>query len=205
MQIRVAEGDLFDQTSHLVVGMCDTFDTSIPHIISRASAQGGFLHRLLADDVAEFDRQLDGALEGVQPIGTVSKEGKTNRYPLGTVAVLRNADRCFFMLAYTEMNERNEAHATVDGIWRSLDQLWKEVGANSNGRTVAMPVIGGGQSRISQILPAQDSIRLVILSFMFASRGTRVCEGLDIIVSPKVFQSLDRLELQAFLGSLRKS
>jgi len=159
----------------------------------------------MADDVAEFDRQLDDALQGVQSIGTIAKEGKTVRYPVGTVAVLRNLDRCFFMVAYTEMNEQNEAHATVDGIWRSLDELWKQVSAHSNGRTVAMPVIGQGQSRISQILPAQDSIRLVILSFMFASRRTKLCEGLDIVVSPKMYETLDRLELQSFLGSLRKS
>jgi len=45
VRIRVLKGDLFTQTSHLVIGVCDTFDTSVPRIIERSSAQGRFLHR----------------------------------------------------------------------------------------------------------------------------------------------------------------
>jgi hypothetical protein len=66
-------------------------------------------------------------------------------------------------------------------------------------------VIGGGQSRISQEFPAQDSIRVIALSYMFASRHLKVNEGLNIVVRPEDVQNLDMLELQAFLKSLRLS
>jgi hypothetical protein len=103
------------------------------------------------------------------------------------------------------MNERNEAHGTVAGVWRCLENLWDEVRARSNGDPVAVPVIGGGQARISQILPAQDSIRLVILSFLLASRDRPVCDRLDIVVREQDSRALDMLELQAFLTSLQES
>jgi hypothetical protein len=103
------------------------------------------------------------------------------------------------------MNERNEAQGTMDGIWRSLDRLWQEVRAKGNGGAVFMPVIGGGQSKLSQIFPAQDSIRFMILSFMFASRHQKVCDELVIVVQPRVYDRLDRLEIQSFLRSLGPS
>jgi len=206
IRIRIVKGGLFEQPSHLVIGMCDTFDTAVPHIIDRASVQGQFLSEIFDDDVAEFDRQIDEALAGTgSSVIQIAKEGKTAKYPLGTVAVLRSGARRYFCLAYTQMNELNEARATVDGIWLSLERLWSAVGAHSNGGTIAMPVIGGGQARISQLLPAQDSIRLVVMSFIFASRKEKVCSGLDICVPSAAYEKLDRLELQSFLRSLRPS
>jgi hypothetical protein len=103
------------------------------------------------------------------------------------------------------MNERNEARGTVDGLWRSLTNLWIEVRAHTNGEPVAIPVIGGGQSRLSQILPAQDSVRFIALSFMLASRHERVCDRLDIVVRKQDVEVLDMPELQAFLTSLHES
>jgi len=205
MRIRLVKGDLFDQAGHLVIGMCNTFDTSIPDIIARSSIQGQFLDRIFCGDVGELDRQLAAALNNIHTIGHIQKAGKQQQYPIGTVASLREHARRYFCVAYTEMNARNEARGTMDGIWRSLENLWKDICEYANGAAVAILVIGGGQSRLSQILPAQDSIRFMALSFMLASRRERVCEELIIVVQPKDYERLDRLEIQAFLRSLRPS
>lgn len=66
-----------------------------------------------------------------------------------------------------------------------------------------MPVIGGGQSRLSQVLPAQDAIRLTALSFMLASRREKVCERLEIVIRPEDAKHVDMPEFQAFLSSLQ--
>jgi hypothetical protein len=135
----------------------------------------------------------------------VEKEGKTERYLIGTVAALPQGPRRILFSAYTEMNDRNEARGTSDGIWRSMLSLWGAVSLYCNGEPVAIPVLGGGQARISQILPAQDSIRFIAFSFMLASRRERVCDELRIVVRPSEYEKLDRLELQAFLDSLEMS
>jgi hypothetical protein len=103
------------------------------------------------------------------------------------------------------MNERNEARGTVDGVWKSLLSLWSAVSAHSNGDAISIPVIGGGQARISQILPPQDSIRFIAFSYMLAARHESICEELRIVVDTKTYERLDRLELQAFLDSLEMS
>ncbi|GAA2242154.1 hypothetical protein GCM10010401_13770 [Rarobacter faecitabidus] len=203
--IEIVKGDLFGQECNIVVGTCDTFDTAVPNIIAKGSVQGQALERLYGGDTVQLDRELVAALQGKAVEATIQKSGKMEKYGVGTVATLRNGAHRLYFLAYSEMNEDNEAQSTPDGIWRSLATLWEEVSRTANGTAVAIPVIGGGQSRLSQVMPAQDSIRFIVMSFMFASRTKKVCDQLRILVHPREFDRLDRLELQAFLSSMRPS
>jgi Domain of unknown function (DUF6430) len=204
-RIRIIKGDLFGQDCHVVIGTCDTFDTAVPTVIAPTSLQAQSLERLYGGDVARLDTDLAQALAGKTIVGTISKAGKTDRYGVGSIAALRHGPHWAYFLAYSEMNEHNEAHSTTDGIWKSLSSLWQEISRTANGTTVAMPVVGGGMARISQLMPAQDAIRLTILSFMFASRKARICDELRIVVRPQDFDRLDRLQLQSFLNSMRAS
>ncbi|MFC9771098.1 MULTISPECIES: macro domain-containing protein [unclassified Pseudarthrobacter] len=204
-EIRIIEGDLFAQPENIVVGMANTFDTAIPDIIQTNSVQGQLLTRVFRSDVAKLNSELSSALAGVSPVGTITKAGKTDQYPWGTVARVRAGATCYFCFAYTEMNEHNEARTTVGSLWSSLENLWDEVRKHANGGEVSIPVIGGGQARISQQLPAQDSIRFIAMSFILASRKEKVCDKLNIVVRPQDAPSIDMLEIQAFLKSLRMS
>lgn len=204
-EIRVVIGDLFDEPGNLVVGMCDTFDTEIPHIIERRSVQGQFLDKIYGGDVGALDRDLAVALSQYNPVENVAKPGKTARYPVGTVAAIRHNRRIYFCVAFSKMSVTNVAQGSIDSVWRSLNSLWESISVNGNGDPVAVPVLGGGLSRISQILPAQDSIRFIALSFILASRSTRICDRLDIVVRQNEVENLDMPELQAFLSSLRPS
>jgi len=205
VDIRIIEGDLFDQKQNLVVGFADTFDTVVP-IIAKTSVQGQFLDRVFGGDVQRLDNALSGPLTGITPVESVVKQGKTLRYPLGTVAAIQEGPRYYFCVAYTKMSNQNVAQGTIDGIWRSLLNVWDSVRQNANGEPISIPVLGGGLARLAQILPAQDSIRFIILSFVFACRGgARVCERLDIVVRKEDVQNLDMPEIQAFLKSLKAS
>lgn len=203
--VEILKGDLFAQECSIVVGTCDTFDTAVPTVIAKGSVQGQALDRLYGGNVAQLDREISEALAEKTPTDTIVKAGKTAKYGIGSIATLRKASGHLYLLAYCEMNQANEASSTPDAIWRSLALLWEEVSRTANGAPVAISVIGGGQSRLSHVLPAQDSIRLMILSFMFACRTKRVCDELRIVVRPQDFERLDRLELRAFLASLKQS
>lgn len=204
-EIRLIPGNLFDCPDNLVIGMSNTFDTAVPHIIQRGSVQGQFLEKVYKQDQDTLDQDLTKALIRIQSCDTIDKEGKETVYPVGTIAVLRQHRTHYFCVAYSAMDKNNNAQADIDGLWRSLMNLWEAVRQNTNGEAVAIPIIGGGQSRLSQVLPAQDSIRFIALSFMFASRQKRVCERLDIFVRPEDLNRIDMLEFQDFLTSLKPS
>jgi hypothetical protein len=204
--IKLVRGDLFDQhDAHLVIGVSDTFDTAAPHI-APDSVQGQFLQRVYGNDIAQLDADIDAALAHELPIGVVAgKSGKTAQFALGTTATLHSNARRFFLVAYTLMDKASTASSTTDGVWNSLSELWKTVRSQSNGGRVCVPMIGGGQSKLSQVLPAADSVRFIALSFMLASRATKVCNELVIVAPPTQYDGLDHLEIQAFLNSLRPS
>ena len=205
-KVKIKKGDIFKQDEdHLVIGICNTFDTKIPEIIEKKSLLGQAIDRLYGSDYERLDADLDGALKSKTPIEPLTKPGKTVRYEIGTVAVIKNQARKLYLSAYSEMDMSNSASSQIEGLTKSLFDLWTEVVATGNCQPISITPWGGGPSRISSILPAQDSIRLIILSFMFASRKKKVSDQLTIVVPPAVFKKLDRLELQAFLSSLRSS
>jgi hypothetical protein len=203
--IHIVEGNLLEQDSHLVIGTCDTFDTATPVIIARDSLQGQVLDVLFGGNVDQLDDLLSQALKGKSVTGVINKNGKQNKYEIGTVATIHHGPRLLFFSAYCEMDKQNNTGTTIDNVWKSLLSLWTEISMRGNGSPVSISVLGGGLARISDVLPAQDSIRLIALSFMFASRRATICDELRIVVRPKEYQHLDRLELQSFLSSLRPS
>ena len=204
-RISIVKGDLLDEKTHLVIGTVDTFDTEPPVIIASGSLQGQALQRLYGGDLNDLDNDLDKALAGKNVISTIQKAGKQNKYGIGTVATVKHAARLVFFLAYCEMDMNNNAHSTPDRLWASLSMLWYEISVRGNGGSVSVPVVGGGQARLSSVMPAQDAIRFTLLSFMFASRKNRICDELRIVVRPEDYNKMDRLELQSFLSSLRSS
>lgn len=204
-KITIVKGDLLKEESHIVIGANDTFDTETPTIISRTSLQGQVLERLFNNDLKELDKLLESALSGKPVISQIAKPGKQNQYGIGTVATVKSGPRHIYFLAYCELDVQNTAHSTPDKIWKSLLALWETVTRTANQRTISVPVVGQGLARISSYLPAQDSIRFIALSFMLASRQQKICDELRIVVQPALYERLDRLELQAFLSSLRAS
>lgn len=204
MSIVIEEGDILNEKGNVVIGMCDTFDTAMP-FIAQESLQGQALAKFYQGNLTRFDQDIDAALVGKVSVDNITKDGKQIKYGIGTVLPVIHGPRLLYLLAYCKMDIANKASATVDGVWKSLLSLWSEVSKTSNGTAVSIPVIGGAQARISHIMPAQDAIRFIILSFIFASRKERVCESLRIIVHPNDFKKLDRLELQSFLSSLKPS
>ena len=204
-RISVVKGDLLDEDHHLVIGACDTFDTEPPNIIAKTSLQNQALTRLFGGDLKRLDLLIADALGAKLSTGSIVKPGKQVRYGIGCIATVTDRGRLIFFLAYTEMDDKNVSTGTPDGVWKSLLALWAEVSARGNGMPVSIPVIGGGQARLSSVLPAQDSIRFIALSFVLASRNQKVCDELRIVVAPNQYKKLDRLELQSFLASLRAS
>jgi hypothetical protein len=207
-RITVAPGDLFDQQdAHLVIGFTDVFDTDCTddRIINRSSVQAQFLHHVYQDNRDRLDRDLDAALAGVPGAVVIPRaekpHGKRRRFPAGTVAVLGTPTRSYFCLAYSSMTADLVARSSGDVLWHSLSRLWPQVSGRGQRGTIAMPVVGAALARVDT-LDRGGLLRLILFSFVAASRVEMVSRELRIIVPREQFEELDRLELQAFLDSL---
>lgn len=201
ISIRLVEGDLFEQKASALVGMTTTFDTE-PGIIENGSVQGNLLHRIYGGSQTRLDAEIASALTGTGPVGTITKPGKKDVYPVGTVAVLNGEGTTrYYCVAYTCMDEHNRAQGTIRGILDSLDSVWDAVDRNGNGEPICVPLLGQGQSRIPE-LTAEVAVRLIAFSFLLRARRGRFSKELRIVVHPNEIGKIDRAEFQAFLRSL---
>ncbi|WP_329566294.1 macro domain-containing protein [Kitasatospora sp. NBC_01266] len=203
----VKVGDLFDESSHLIIGFNDTFDTDTSGdlVISRSSVQGQFLARIYSGDTGCLDAELSDALLGVEKKGREARSqkraGKLTRYPVGSVAVLTRGARRYFCSAYGRMGNDLTVSSSVDDLWHSLANIWRAVEVFGRREPVAMPIIGSEMARIDHA-DREILIRMILLSFVSRSRERLISKRLTIVVHPNDANQLDMLEMDAFLKVL---
>lgn len=210
MAVTVAPGDLFDESAHLVVGFCDTFDTDVSDgiVISGTSVQGQLLERRYDGEARRLDDALDAALSSTVPVARERREdkphGKLERYPVGTVAVLGSRPRLVFGVAYSRLGNDCVARSSTEDLWLSLSRVWDAVYQHGQLDRVALPLIGSGLSRLHG-LDEESLLRLILLSFITHSRERVVCRELQIVLRPAELERVDLAEVAAFLGVLAAS
>jgi hypothetical protein len=89
--------------------------------------------------------------------------------------------------------------STADDIWRSLSCLWEQVRLKGHGLEVAIPIIGSDLARTN--LPRMTLTKLIIISFIAASKKDFVSNKLTVVIYPKDLDSVDFYALEDFLES----
>lgn len=202
--IEIKVGDLFDQTENLVIGLNDVFDTEPGEIIKTTSVQGQFLSRIYGGERARLDADIEAALKPMkeQCRADLGKQrGKQFRYPIGTTIVLGIEGRRYFLCAYGHMRNDLSVKSSVDDIWRSLSSLWQQVRLRGHGRSISIPIIGSELARTN--LPRMFLAKLIILSFLAASKEAFVAERMTLVVYSQDLDKVDLSLLEEFLESTR--
>jgi Thoeris protein ThsA, Macro domain len=131
--VAIRVGDVLKQSGNVIVGTNDTLDTqSEAEVISRASVQGQLLERVFSGDRDELDRQIDASIGDVTGVEDTHKQfGKSARYPIGTVAVVRFGGARYFLPAFARMSATLPAHgqATIEDLQVALASTWKAINA----------------------------------------------------------------------------
>lgn len=201
--VEIKIGDLFDEPGHLVIGANDVFDTELGEVIKPSSVQGQFLRRVYGGDINRLDADIDAVLQnlGVKPTKEPNKKkGKVWRYPVGTTITLGTADRRYFWNAYGYMGNDLKVQSNADAIWNSLTCLWEEVRSKGHGLEVAIPVIGADLARTN--LPRMALVKLIIISFVVASKKEYVTRKLTLVIYPRDLENTDFYDMEDFLTSM---
>jgi hypothetical protein len=99
------------------------------------------------------------------------------------------------------MGNNNVAESSVSELWQSLCATWKVVRDRGQLGPVSIPVVGSGLARLSSQISRSDLVRLILLSFLTASRSQVVTRELRIIVDPRDAADIDLRELADFLAA----
>jgi Domain of unknown function (DUF6430) len=201
-EIEIKIGNLFDQQGHLVIGFNDVFDTELGEIIKPSSIQGQFLKEIYGSDRLKLDTDIETVLQTYNHLRIEEPNkrlGKTWRYPIGTTITLGSHNKRYFLTVYGYMNNDMTVQSNVDYIWQSLSRLWQEVRLKGHSIDVAIPIVGADLARTG--LPRMALAKLIITSFIIASKEKFVTRKLTVMIYPKDVESIDLYELEEFLTS----
>ncbi|HMD90615.1 MAG TPA: macro domain-containing protein, partial [Anaerolineaceae bacterium] len=197
--IVIKVGDLFKEDSNLVVGMSDTFDTEKGNIIKPKSIQGQFLATIYNDDTSRLNTDLSAALIGVSGKYDSNKtQGKNIRYPIGTVATLSVGTKKYFCSAYSCMGNDLKAQSDIFKLTTSLEMLWENIRLKGQGEKISMAVLGSDLARIGTASHS-NLIKLIISSFILASRKERISEQLTIVIHQNNLEKINMFDINDFL------
>ena len=202
-EIEIKLGDLFAQSSSLVIGFSDCFDTEIGEVIKQRSIQGQFQEKIYGNNASKLDTEINAALVTKNLIieqRANKNSGKKIAYPIGTTISLGMPDKRYFLCAYTKMGDDCKVYSNFDFLINSLHNIWQEIRVNGQGNEVSMPIIGSDLARTN--IPRMALIKLIIISFLFQSKEEFITKKLNIIVYPNDKELVDMKELQNFLDEL---
>ena len=141
-RVSVTISDILQQTGSIVVGSNDTFDTDLGEVISPDSLQGQLLVKTFGGEQAALDRAIVESLAGTTGHHEPAKSfGKQVRYPIGTVAVVQQGARRFFLVAFCRMLDQRRVSADVFELWESLRNCWAKVRDHGQ-HADCMPILG---------------------------------------------------------------
>jgi hypothetical protein len=190
--VEIKVGDIFDEKSHIVIGTNDVFDTELGDIIKPMSVQGQFLQRIYGNDRKRLDEDIERELVNFADEKLEDHEkmkGKRIRYPIGTTITLGNLKQQYFLVAYGHMDKSLHCTSRADFIWQSLSNVWESVRRQGQGEPVAIAVIGSDLARTG--LPRMTLIRIILTSFIVASKEKFVARKLTVVIHPKDLDSVD--------------
>jgi len=197
--IKIKLGDLFKEDANLVIGMSDTFDTEKGNIIKPKSIQGQFLANIYSDDIFRLDTDLAKALKGIPGKDDNQKTcGKITRYQIGTVATLVIGPKKYYCSAYSRMGNDLKAKSDILKLNISLEKLWEEIRLKGQNEKIAMAVLGSDLARIGEASHS-NLIKLIVSSFILASRAQIIAEQLTIVIRDNNLEKVNMLDINDFL------
>jgi len=202
IEIIIKEGDLFDASGNIVIGMSDTFDTEKGEIIKPSTVQGQFLTKIYNDDRSRLDTDLTTALSSSEfAVDKDKKKGKQNRYQIGTTAVLNIEAKRYFCIAYSVMNNDFHAQSSINLLSHSLDSLWNSIRIKGQNEGISMAIIGSDTARVGHLASHADLIKLIVTSFVLTSREKMIAPSLTLYIHSKDRWKINILEIRNFLKS----
>ena len=188
-------GNIFDEATDWIVAVNEYFDSTLGDIVASTSLHGQVISRVYGGNEQSFRADVDKALDGYQGVTEARAKGHPIRYPLGTVAVIKNGPHKIYLMALTWTDAvTHRANSTVPILWDALGAALAAVDRAGNGAPLAMPLIGNGRASLN--IAPQHLLRLIALKIVDASRSHDLPRKMTVNLSDDCFEHLDIVEIK---------
>jgi hypothetical protein len=187
--------NIFNEATDWIVAVNEYFDSTLGDIVAATSLHGQVISRVYSGNEQNFRADVDNALAGYQGVKEARTKGHPIRYPLGTVAIIKNGPHRIYLLALTKTDTvTHRAKSTVPILWDALGEALATVDRVGNGAPVAMPLIGNGRASLN--IAPQHLLRLIALKIVDAKRTHDLPRNMTINLSDDCFDHLDIVEIK---------
>ena len=186
---------IFDEATDWIIAVNEFFDGTLGDVISASSLHGQVISRVYGGNEQSFRADVDNALAGYQGETVSRAKGHPARYPLGTVAIIKNGPHKVYLVALTKTDViTHRASSTVPVLWDALGKALKAVDRVGNGADLAMPLIGNGRASLN--IPPQHLLRLIALRIVDSSKSHDLPRKITINLADDCFEHLDLIEIK---------
>jgi hypothetical protein len=195
-KLKIQEGDLFNQEGIIVIPINNFFDTHVGNnIINQNSVPGQFINKYFKYRVIDLDKQIIDSLNlqkvtGEEIIGR--NNGKNIKYPLGTCADIFVDSNHYVFVVTTEFDENNIPNLTRKDLSIVLNGLFYHLGTIKDDRTIHMPLIGAGYTRLDR--RPERILHYIIDYFDFSLSDVRLFGNVQIDIRSLKDINLNRIE-----------
>jgi hypothetical protein len=198
IEIEIKVGDLFDETSNIIIGIDNYLPTkskqlggnSVRSQLTRKlyNGDGGLLNKAIISSLGNSNVELVNEKEG---------SFKTN---IRSVAVLEAVNqKIFFMI-----NQENKPDKIVpiheEVLWSTYCNLWDVVKQKGYNKPLAVPLIGSGYGRAPISRPIL--IQLMLFSFAIANREFPITKKLTVVIHESEYDPAEMAETVVFIKKL---
>ena len=191
--VDISFGDIFEEDGIKVIAFNEYFDTNVDErIIASNSLNGKFINKY-KNDLNEIDQSiLDDSFLTKRIIEKNEKRtyGKKIKFKLGTVTQYKD----FLLVAFSHFDDDNRAYLSMQDLLDCLLELWNEIDRVYAGRTVILPLLGSGITRLKETgdITEQDLLEILLWSFKISRIKFSYPSRLKILVLP---EKLDKVNL----------
>ena len=196
----VRVGDIFQENSLIVIPFNEYFDTQVDdEIISRRSLNGQFIERYVQDRHAldtEITNDLRLEKHIVLPVNREQSSTKP-QYELGSIHKFEDK---YFLLAFSHFNGNSEAYLSMRDYVNCLMTMWEEIDILYAGRSVVIPLLGGGITRFRNMSHISDEelLQLIIWSFRISGVKFSPPAKITIVISEQASKKINFFKLHDF-------
>lgn len=171
--VEVRIGNIFEAEGAVMISTNTNFESDVAGgKIAPTSLQGQFTGRYYTGNQNELIETIDKQLEG-----------KKAPFPMGTTIPVTTHGKTFYFTAMSNLNDSGNAYTTPQELGEALKGLWGYVKNTGELQQLAIPLVGTGRGRV--ILTRRKVVRLIVESFVEASKNGPITDHLVIAIRPE--------------------
>lgn len=192
-------GDLFEEKGLKVIPFNEYFDTKVDNkIIAEHSLNGIFINKYYSKSIQELDDYIIEKCDNEDIIDRDIKRkngGKEIKYKLSSTVISDN----YILTAFARFNDNNEATLTMPEYMEFLINFWDRINRIYAQRSVSVPIIGSGITRIKEHknISDEDLLKIMLWTFKLSEYRFKYPAKLTIVIHKHKMNKINLLDVSS--------